>query len=173
MTTITCANRNGQLIKARASSALPLSLQLSYDPPSQTIVVPSSGGFILPPPAVSPAKNVLVSVGVVLRVRVSQSVSAQFQAALSEVVYITPFGDDIGSIELTFAANRNCGAGPGAVAMISHYIEHRLLPTVRRAATVVIGDSAFRSYLIGMTLDSASEGTQLIQGTLMFKGWPK
>lgn len=174
MTTITCANRNGQLIKVDAELAVPLTLSLSYSAPLLTPLATRLDRFLEGErnPEDDVDRNVLTEVGVVLRAQVSQEVSAQFQNALSRVIYVTPFGDSPGTIGLTFAANRECGEQPGGVEVIRHYLEHRLSPTNRRAATVIIGDTSFRSYLVGMQLDTASEGSQLVQGVLTFRGWP-
>jgi hypothetical protein len=165
-----CSGANGRLIRVNAQVALPLTLSLSY--PSTT------GGTTEGVPGTqlnNSGQTVLSQIGVVTRLRASQEVAAQFQNALTDVIYITPFGDKPGTIELTFVANRSCDGSNGAgLGVIQHYLDRRLMPLAnKRPATIIIGPGVFRSYLISMVIDAESSGVQLVQGTLVFRGWPQ
>jgi hypothetical protein len=118
----------------------------------------------------------LSQLGVATGVQASQQIAAQFQNALSDAIYITPFGDVPGEIRVAFIANRKCEEDTSSgFGFIQYYLDNRLLPDKNKAAvTVVIGSGSFRSFLVAMTINSSSgRNIPLVEGTLIFRGWPE
>ena len=166
-----CEGVNGRLIGVEAQYAMPLSLGLSYGG-----TVGSFGGFSsFGANASNSQQGLLNQIGVVIAVQASMEIAAQLQNALNDIIYITPFGDKPGTIQITFLANRVCNGGTSStLGVIEHYLQYRLLPDQNRSpATIVIGGGAFRSFLFGMQLDAQSAGEQLVRGVLLFRGWPE
>lgn len=163
MSTISpCSGVNGRLIEVQAQMALPLTLGLSY------------GEFDQGTLDVIQQSVQLQQIGVVTKVQVSQEIAAQFQNTLNDSIFITPFGDKPGQINLTFVANRKCNGTAQTTDVIQHYLDRRLQPGANLLpALVVIGSGTFRSYLVGMQLAADASGVQLVQGTLVFRGWPQ
>ena len=152
-----CPGYSGRLIPITTNQALPALIEatLRYED--------------------APDTNLLTRIGVATKLEVSQQIAAQFQNALTDVIYVTPFGDRADTISLTFISNRECLATGSDLRILDHYLNYRLLPGGSEAtalpATVTVGSAAFRAYLVGMAL-SASASEQMVSGTLVFKGWP-
>lgn len=122
----------------------------------------------------------LADIGVVTRVQMGMQVATQFQNALSDVIYITPFGDAPGQIAITFVANRLCQENIPSFDVIQAYLENRILPGTAtapgqriRPLTVSVGSAAFRAYNVGLAFDAESSGVQMLKGTLQFTAWPE
>ncbi len=151
-----CAGAGGRLIRVGVvSQAAPLSLALSY------------GGE---------APVVLSQLGVALSVQASQTVRAQFQNALNDTIFVTPFGDAPGQVQVMFVANRLCngsGAESSGFGVLQHYFDRRLRPGTSKApAIVTIGPASFRAFLTGLVLSGSTQDTPVIQGALTFTAWP-
>jgi len=152
-----CPGYSGRLIPITTDQALPALLEatLRYED--------------------APDTNLLTRIGVATKLEVSQQIAAQFQNALTDVIYVTPFGDKADSISLTFISNRECLSGSSDLRILDHYLNYRLRPGGSEAtalpATITIGSAGFRAYLVGLAL-SASSADQMISGTLVFRGWP-
>jgi hypothetical protein len=154
-TVSSCAGVGGRLISIKVDKPAPMTIALSYDDGSVDIA----------------------KIGVAVEVSVSQQIAAQFQNALNDAIFVTPFGDSPGEIRISFIANRMCeddGTSSG-FNVIQHYLDRRLLPKKnKKAASVTIGSGTFRSFLVGMTKEGASsDRIPLIRGTLIFRGWPE
>lgn len=151
-----CSNAGGRLIPINVGSSQPvqpLTLSLSYDG----------------------VQFDTKKIGVAVQVRANQQIAAQFQNALNNLIYVTPFGDKPGQIDISFISNRVCGDTWGSgYEVIQHYFDHRLMPDANKApATVVVGSGTFSAYLVGLQFSAESSGMQLTRGTLTFRGWPK
>ena len=165
MTTL-CAGVGGRLIDLGEIDAVaPLSLGLAYD----------NGDVEID----------LVEIGVTIGVQAQQQVQAQIQPAIGGTVFVTPFGDAPGVVQIAFIANKECEdefAGQG-ISVIQHYFNRRAIP--RQAggvpigpaagglpAIIVIGNNTFRAFLTGLQLSASTSDTPLIQGSLIFTAWP-
>ncbi len=154
-----CANAGGRLVPIQTKSPVqPLTLAIEFD--GQPIQ--------------------LANIGVATRVQMGMQVAAQFQNALSDVIYITPFGDAPGQIAITFIANRLCGETVPTFDVIQAYLSNRILPGTAtttgqriRPLSIAVGSAAFRGYNVGLAFDAESSGVQMIKGTLQFTAWPE
>lgn len=170
MATVTgCSGVNGRIIEVNAQLAVPLSIGLSYG--GSVGQSSAAGGFV----SSNSQSGLLNQVGVVTAIQASMEIAAQVQNALNDIIYITPFGDKPGTIQITFLANRVCNRDTAnTLGVIDHYLQYRLLPDQNRSpATIVIGGGSFRSFLFGMQVDAQSAGEQLVRGVLLFRGWPE
>jgi hypothetical protein len=157
---VVCSNTGGgRLVAIETGQAIPLVLSLRY------LDVPST-----------PPQTTLIKLGVATAVVAEQGIAAQFQKAMDDVVYVTPFGDEVGVIAITFIANRQCGdaSATNGFDVIQHYLDRRLLPTSlsRLPATIIIGSGAFNGFLVGLAFKGQSGDLPLTEGTLQFKAWP-
>ena len=182
-TVVNCASGGGRMIAINTPQAVPLALSIAYlQPGSQSPVVfgtpaspevaaaLSSAGV-----ANSGARSSLSNIGLVTAVSAKQSVIVQIQNALSNAIFVTPFGDGAGDIAISFISNRLC-TDPNnvTVEVIQHYLNHRILPTRNRgAAIIVIGTSVFRGHLIALDSDNQGGELPIRRGTLYFKAWPQ
>ncbi len=117
----------------------------------------------------------VIKLGVATGVQAEQSVAAQFQKAMDDAVYITPFGDTVGDVKITFIANPLCGSGANVNGfdVIQHYLDRRLQTNKNKLpATIVIGSGTFRGFLVGLLFNGRSGELPLSEGTLLFKAWP-
>lgn len=149
-TVVSCTGGGGRVIGIDAQQAIPLTLSIGDDD--------------------------LAELGVAVSVQAAQSIAAQFQNALNNSIFVTPFGDIPGEIRIGFIANRKCDKqNESGFNFIQYYLDRRLLPDRNRVATtVVVGSGAFRSFLTGMSLNtSAGQNVPIVEGTLIFKGWPE
>lgn len=111
--------------------------------------------------------------GIATSVRVRQNVLAQFQNTLSNSVYVVPFGDGVGDLQVTFLANPQCGAtNNSSLSNIwNHYKTNRLQPKQTRPARLSVGPVTLTGHLIGFVIDAQGSSTGMVQGTLVFKAW--
>jgi len=149
-----CSSAGGRLIQiSRTNNASPISISLSYgDGPTQ-----------------------LTRLGVAVSVQADQKVQAQFQNALNDAIFVTPFGDAPGQIRVTFVANRLCRDSGAGFEVIQHYLDRRLRPgntSSKDPATVTIGPGAFRAFLTSILISGNTSDTPIVQGTLVFTAWP-
>ena len=153
-----CAGGGGRLIRiGNVQQAASLSLSLGYNNQDNEV-----------------EQIDLVKLGVAIGVQADQRVQAQFQNALSDAIFVTPFGDAPGQIRVTFIANRRCrGTSQSGFEVIQHYMDRRLLPGANKfPALVSIGPGSFRAFLTGLVVSGNSSDTPVIQGTLTFTAWP-
>jgi hypothetical protein len=122
----------------------------------------------------TPGRVDLTKLGVATQMQAEQSVIVQFQNALSDVIFVVPFGDKVGEIRVSFIANRLCDSdGVDPVAIVQHYLDHRILPLRNRGPALIgIGSAVFRGHLEAMQLQSSSQDIPMTHGTLIFKAWP-
>ncbi len=179
-----CGGGGGRLIAIGTKSAVPLSLVLTYTsgfqqsplvfgPEStQTELTAILTQFINNQGA--PGQVDLTKLGVATQLSAEQSVIAQFQNALSDTIFVVPFGDAVGEIRISFIANQRCDAdSTDPVAVVQHYLDHRILPLQNRGpALIAIGSAVFRGHLQAMSLAASSQDIPMTQGTLIFKAWP-
>lgn len=155
----TCPGEGGRLIYANVRNSAPLTLAVSYS---------AQGG--------DPDPSDLVRLGVVTHVRARQAVAAQFQNALNDLIFITPFGDLPGDVAISFLANNRCddsSTGRTPFGAIQEYFDRRLLPSANKLpAIIVIGSGTFKGYLTGLSIDAASQDIPMVSAALLFKAWP-
>ena len=147
-----CSGSGGRLISlGNSNQVAPISISLSYaDGPVQ-----------------------LVQLGVAISVQADQKVQAQFQNALNDTIFVTPFGDAPGQISIVFVANRTCGKSGSGFGVIQHYFDRRLRPGQNKApAIVTLGPGSFRAFLTNLLVSGSTTDTPVIQGTLVFTAWP-
>ncbi len=88
--------------------------------------------------------------GIVTGLSVDQSVSAQFQPSLDRTVYITGFGDNIGTMTINLILNNPCDESTdNTSAFFDNYLKNRLSPDNVVPADLIIGSKAFAGYAIG------------------------
>jgi len=153
-----CAGGGGRLIRiGNVQQAAALSLSLGYNNRDNEL---------------EPVD--LVKLGVAIGVQADQRVQAQFQNALSDAIFVTPFGDAPGQIRITFVANRRCrGTQQSGFDVIQHYFDRRLQPGVNKFPAVVsIGPGSFRAFLTNLLISGNTSDIPVIQGTLVFTAWP-
>lgn len=157
---VACSSVGGRLIRlGNTSGVLPLSIGIQFpDAPTQ-----------------------LVDIGVTDGLSLGQSVQAQFQNALDDTIFVTPFGDAVGTIRLSFIANNQiCEDGviitSSGLSLIKTYLDKRLSPRSeqsKRPVIVSVGDDAFYAYLTSMALQTRAEELATVSGYLEFKAWPQ
>lgn len=184
-TVVGCAGGGGRLIAVGAQQAVPLVLSLSYAQEADTPTIVGAGFGGSDPFTTSflnqntsqntGVREELIRLGVATSVQAQQSIAAQFQNALNDSIFVTPFGDLPGEVRIAFIANRKCNDfSDTSFDVIQHYLDRRLLPNKNKLpATVVVGSGAFRGYLIGLSIGANAQDTPIVQGTLVFKAWPK
>lgn len=114
--------------------------------------------------------------GVMTRLDVDQSVAYQAQPSLDRAVYVIPFGDNVGQMQIGLILNSSCGEDAGSAdrgvdQFISYYEEKRLSPTNPVPGQLTVGKKTFLGYAVGFKLALASESGYLAQGTLQFISW--
>ncbi len=111
--------------------------------------------------------------GIVTSLSIDGSVAAQFQPSLNGAVYVTPFGDNIGSMDVNMILNSSCEDSDGDTPskFLDNYAQNRLNPSNPTPANLVIGRKAFTGYAIGFRLLANSENGHIIQGQLKFAAW--
>lgn len=111
--------------------------------------------------------------GVVTSLSVDGSVAAQFQPSLNRTVYLTPFGDNIGSMDVNMVLNSSCTDSEGDTPskFLDNYEQSRLSPSNPQPANLIIGRKAFTGYAIGFKLSGSSDNGHIIQGQLRFAAW--
>jgi len=175
---IGCPGGGGRLIAVESDTAVPITVALSYvaneDP---TYIDP--GAWISPPTQSSGGSSIeyveenLVRLGVMTNIRASQQIAAQFQNALSDIIYVTPFGDVPGEVQITFIANRKCDDQINSFNVIQHYLDRRLLPDKNKLpARITIGSAVFTAYLVALNVDAVYSDIPIVRGTLGFRAWP-
>jgi hypothetical protein len=110
--------------------------------------------------------------GVVTDLKVDQSVAAQFQSSLDRAIYVVPFGDNMGNMEVSMLLNRGCDNRERLDEFFRYYSDKRLGPKTLDPVTVTIGAQAFRAYLVGMSV-SVSANDFIYRGTATFAAWIK
>lgn len=179
-----CGGGGGRLITAGTQSAVPLSLVLTYTTGLQ------QAPLVFGPASVqaeltailnqfinsqgTPGRVDLTKLGVATQLQAEQSVITQYQNALSDTIFVVPFGDAVGEVRVSFIANRKCDQNEtDPVAIVQHYLDHRILPLRNRGPALIgIGSAVFRGHLQSMSLASSSQDIPMTQGTLIFKAWP-
>ncbi len=111
--------------------------------------------------------------GIVTSLSVDGSVAAQFQPSLNRTVYLTPFGDNVGSLDINMILNSSCTdtAGDTPSLFLDSYEQSRLSPSNPTPANLIIGRKAFTGYAIAFKLTASSENGHIIQGQLKFAAW--
>jgi hypothetical protein len=128
--------------------------------------------------------------GLCTDIDVSQAVAAQFQNTFDDTIFVTPFGDGPGDINISFIMNPQCfGAGNYRNALdsddgaVQFYFKNRLLPTripavvtqpiVFRTSPVIVavGRATFKGYVVGLRIAGRSADF-LINVVLSLKAWP-
>lgn len=173
---IGCAGTGGgRLVAMETSQAIPLVLSLKYTEGYELVQGTgiNSGQLIIRP------QEVLIKLGVATAVAAEQMIAAQFQKAMDDAIYVTPFGDSVGSVSITFIANRLCAAAgtddvdTSGFDVIQHYLDRRLQTNKNKLpATIVIGSGTFRGFLVALGFNGRSGDLPLTEGTLHFKAWP-
>lgn len=117
--------------------------------------------------------------GVLIGLDTDGSVAAQFQPSLNQSVYITPFGDNVGTVSADLLLNDTCsssgssgpGSGQALSSFLSLYSDSRLSPTNPYPVQLFVGRSVFTGFAIKFqTHATSSEGT-VIRGTITFAAW--
>jgi hypothetical protein len=162
MATVTpssCASPLGRIVAVKTGSVAPISVTFDGQP--------------------------IKNMGLCTQLRVNQSVIAQFQSTLGNYIYITPFGDKPGDIEMSFIVNKECNASQEALNAIDFYIKRRLQPTLpvligsaiyyAQTAPIIIaiGSLALRSFVTGLSIDATTSQSVIVSATLRMTGWPK
>jgi len=157
-TVVGCSGGAGRIIAIDSQEATTLTVGLSY-----------AGGDD------AEATEDLVRLGIVTQVQAAQNIAAQFQNALTDAIYVTPFGDLPGTVRVSFVTNRTCNKDEEVpLDAIQHYLNRRLLPGRNLvAATITIGSGTFRGYLVALLINGSSQGTPIVNSTLVFKAWPQ
>lgn len=79
------------------------------------------------------------------------TVNAQFMRSLGSVIYVYPFGDNVGKVRVNFMAFMNpCGGAKGLGVMLSYYNSKKLSKT-SSLVSVSIAGASFSGYLIGLS----------------------
>lgn len=182
-TVVNCSAGGGRMTAINTPQAVPLALSLSYlrnstsaattfgnQASAQATALLNAAGINTTNTTVEP----LSVLGLVTQVSAQQSVIAQVQNALTNAIFVTPFGDSPGDIRIAFISNRLCKDGQDdTVAGIKHYLDHRLLPTRNRGhAIIVIGTAVFRGHLLGLDFNGQGGEMPMRACTLLFKAWP-
>ena len=171
------------MIAINTPQAIPLALSVAYLQRLSPAIIFGSAGTVGVDDSLGSAgvntnaaeRRTFGSIGLVTGVSAKQGVISQVQNALTNAIYVTPFGDGPGDIAITFISNRDClDDQTSTVAVIQHYLQHRLLPTRnRRGVLVAIGTSVFRGFLLGLDFDAQGGELPIRRGTLLFKAWPR
>ncbi len=109
--------------------------------------------------------------GLVTRISVGQQVAAQMLPSLSGAFYITPFGDQVGTMNVGVILNTLCGKAVGVDTFLRYYRDRRLTQESATPVTMAIGSSTFFGYVTGFQVEAESAGGHIIQGQLSFAAW--
>ncbi len=113
--------------------------------------------------------------GVLTSIQIQQGVAAQFQPSLDGVLYVTPFGDKLGTATAGFILNPElCGkgdSGRGIDSFMRTYAEKRLSPANVKPLRLTIGNTTYRGFAIGLRIDANADNGYMIRGTLDFVAW--
>ncbi len=182
-----CRSAGGRIIGVRTDQAVPLAVSLRYTPdviqaplvfgPAEvqaellTILnqyIPGNTG------AGQGGVEDMTKLGIAVGIEASQSVAAQFQNALTDTIYVVPFGDKVGEVRIKFITGRLCDSDAGdAFGAIQHYLDRRILPSKNRAPVLIaMGPAVFRGHLTGLSVGAQSSDF-LTQATLIFNAWPQ
>ena len=175
-TIVPCGSTSGRLTVYKTSSPAPVIITFNY-PVQRT---DSASGAIWWENNPQQLRTIGISTGL----RIGQQVAAQFQPAFDSTIYVTPFGDMPGVIEIDFIANRSCEESGEAIDIIEQYLRMRLLPdnitlyngtvsikhTPRQ--TVTVGRSAFTGYITKLDYTVQTQDAVSIGAKLSMTAWP-
>lgn len=138
--------------------------------PGRLVAVPSNG-----PRAMRMRLGNFEGTGVVTGLNVEQGVAAQFQPSLDGAVYVTPFGDKMGTMQVSLLLNEMALCGSGAArgfdAFMAAYSRNRLSPSNAAPLELIVGASMFIGFAVGFQINGASDNGHVIRGTLQFAAW--
>lgn len=118
-----------------------------------------------------------ISFGVCVGLALNQSIAAQFQLAFNSSFFVTPFGDNIGDLQLSFLTNTKCSdnnVSNGVADFLNTYLTNRLLPNSTASANpiaIAIGSIPFKGYIVGSQLQGRVDNAAIVTGTLAIKVW--
>jgi hypothetical protein len=172
-TIVPCSSALGRL--SVYTTTAPAPVVVTFDYPTQT----SSSNAVTWTANPQPLRTIGLATGL----RLGQEVAAQFQPAFDASIYVTPFGDLPGAVEIDFLANRNCDESNEALDIIQQYLRMRLLPTeitsyptfqIRHTPrqTITIGRSAFTGYITKLDFTAQTQDAISIGARLSMKAWP-
>jgi hypothetical protein len=170
---VPCSSALGRVSVYTTSAPAPV--VVTFDYPTQL----TSGGAISWTPNPQPLRTIGLATGL----RLGQEVAAQFQPAFDATVYVTPFGDMPGIVEIDFLANKSCEESADGLDIIEHYLRMRLLPTeittfptlaVKHTPrqTITVGRSAFTGYVTKLDYTAQTQDAVSIGAKLTMRAWP-
>lgn len=96
------------------------------------------------------------------------SVNAQFMRSLGSVIYVYPFGDNVGKARLNITAFMNsCGGAGGNAGTLLQYYGSKKISKSSTPISVSMAGASFTGYLVAVSI-SGDQATGIIQGTLDF-----
>lgn len=113
-------------------------------------------------------------IGILTNFSVVDEVAAQIAMALDGSVHVTPFGDKPSTFTVSFVLNPSCDTTDSAPLdqYMDQYSTQRLHPdNDLKPESITIGGVAYKSYIIGNSVQMTASSQSTIVGSLRFVGW--